>query len=271
MSTTNPWSSIADIVRLGIDGFVTTQKAMLDIAAQQNAIFFDAIQGGFGASAPAVADLAGKSTKAFLASQSSLLDLAVQQNTMTLDFMKTKLGGPTRPYLNELAAFLEQGTRTFVDAHKRLLEFAGQQADAMMTATREANGGAAPANPLAQMAELSRQAVDAFIGAQKKFLEMMAQQAAAAGERVKTAAQPSAAPANDILNTARQSFQSYIDLQRQFTEAATRQMSDWTRAWQTGAVYQPPVTLPDLARQGVEAFINTQRAILDLTFRSISR
>jgi hypothetical protein len=270
MSTTNPWSSIAVIVRLGIDVFVTTQKAMLDIAAQQNAIFFDAIQGGFGASAPAVADLAGKSTKAFLASQSSMLDLAVQQNTMTLDFMKTTLGGPTRPYLNDLAAFLEQGTRTFVDAHKRLLEFAGQQADAMMTATREANGNT-PANPLAQMAELSRQAVDAFIGAQKKFLEMMAQQAAATGDRLKAAAQPSSVPANDILSTARQSFQSYIDLQRQFTEAATRQMSDWTRAWQTGAVYQPPVTLPDLARQGVEAFINVQRAILDLTFRSISR
>lgn len=246
MSSTaaNPWTLFADMLRQGVDSYVSTQKTLLDIAAQQNALWMSAVSQGIGVATPSgMTGLAGQSIRAFLESQKLGLDIALQQNKLALNLVKGSLGGPARPYLDELANFLEQGAQTFVDAQKKLLELAGQQAETIMKAA----GGPA-SNPLAQMAELSRQAVDAFIEAQKQFLDLIARQAAGA-------ARP-AQPAADFLTMARQSFENYVNMQRQFLETAAGKMAD-------------PTTLNNVARQGVEAFVATQRAILDLMLRSL--
>jgi hypothetical protein len=169
---------------------------------------------------------------------------------------------------------MERGTQTFVDAQKRLIEFAEQQAEAAAKRTSEPNG--AQGSPLAAISELSRKGLESFVEAQKQFLDMIAQQAASATDRWKeragqaNAEGTSAAPASDLMGMARQSFDNYMNVQRQFAETATRAMSDWTRAFQTGGSGQPGTTLQDLTRQGVEAFINTQRTLLDITFRSMN-
>jgi hypothetical protein len=249
------------MLRQGVDSFVSTQKTLLDIAAQQNAMWMGAVHENFGRTmTPAMLDLAGRSTQAFLQSQKMMLDLAVQQNQMALSLIQGSLGGAAGPVIGELAGMLSEGAMTFVEAQKRLLEFAGQQAEAMLKAAQA--GGPATANPLAQMADLSRHGVQAFVDGQKKFLDLIAK--AAAG------AQDSPGSATDLAGMARQSFENYRSLQRQLTEQAARLMADWTHAWQTNSAAQPSASFEDLARQGVEAFGNTQRAILDLAFRSMS-
>jgi hypothetical protein len=274
MSNTGPgpWSLFADMVRQGVDSFVSTQKTLLDIAAQQNAMLMGAVQESFGrAVTPAMADLAGRSTQAFLQSQKMMLDLAVQQNQLALSMIKGSVGGEAGAAFRELADMLAEVAMTFVEAQKRLLEFAGQQAEAMIKAARE--GGPSGPNPLSQMAELSRQGVQAFVDAQKTFLDLIAQGTASAIERVKQRqpeAQHSGEPAQDLAGMARRSLQNYTGLQRQLTEQAAGLMADWTRAWQSNSAWQPSATFEDLARQGVEAFVNAQRAILDLTFRTMS-
>ncbi|HYL78545.1 MAG TPA: hypothetical protein VEU96_30415 [Bryobacteraceae bacterium] len=241
-TATNPWTFFADMLRQGVDSYVSTQKTLLDIAAQQNSLWMSAASQGFGVATPSgMTVLAGQSIRAFLESQKLGLDIALQQNKLALNLVKGALGGPARPYLDELANFLEQGAQTFVDAQKKLLEFAGQNAATMMQA-------AGNSNPLAQMAELSRQAVDAFIEAQKQFLDLISRQAAGAARPTE--------PATDFLNMARQSFDNYVNMQRQFLETAANRMADTT-------------TLNNVARQGVEAFVTTQRAILDLMLRSL--
>ena len=275
-TSTGPWLLLADMVRQGVDNFVTTQKTLLDIAAQQNAMWLGAVQNSFGQPAnPMMADLAGKGTQAFLQSQKTMLDLASQQNQLALNLMKSTLGAAGRPFLTELADMMAQGAQTFVEAQKRLLDFAAQQADAMTKAAKEAPAGGP--NPLAQMAELSKQGVEAFVEAQKRFLDLIAQETASATDRLRQRQDAGAegnspySAASDLLNQARANFQTYADLQRQFAESATRWMSDWTRAWQSGTPFQPAMNLQDLARQGVDAFLTTQRVLLDLTFRSINQ
>lgn len=254
-----PWSLFADMVRQGVDSFVSTQKTLLDIAAQQNTMWMGVVQENFGrAMTPAMADLAGRSTQAFLQSQKMMLDLAVQQNQLALSLIKGSLGSAAGPVFGELAAMLSEGAMAFVEAQKRLLEFAGQQAEAMLKAAQA--GGPAAANPLSQMADLSRHGVQAFVEGQKKFLDLIAQ--AAAGR-------PDAGgSATDVAGMARQSFENYMSMQRQLTEQATRLMADWTRAFQTSAAWKPAVTFEDLARQGVDAFVNAQRDILEFAIRS---
>jgi len=243
MSSTaaNPWALFTDMLRQGVDSYVSTQKTLLDIAAQQNALWMTAASQGFGVASPfGMTSIAGQSIRTFLESQKLGLDIALQQNKLALNLVKGTLGGPARPYLDELANFLEQGAQTFVDAHKKLLEFAGHNAETMLKA-------AGDSNPFAQMAELSRQAVDAFIEAQRQFLDLIARQAGAARP---------VQPAIDFFNMARQTLENYVNMQRQFVETAASQMAD-------------PTTLNNIARQGVEAFVTAQRAILDLMLRSL--
>jgi hypothetical protein len=274
-TSTGPWLLLADMVRQGVDNFVTTQKTLLDIAAQQNAMWIGAVRDSLGqGSNPLMADLAGKGTQAFLQSQKMMLDLASQQNQLALSLVKSTLGATGRPFLGELADMMAQGAQTFVEAQKRLLDFAAQQAEAMTKAAKEAPPGGP--NPLAQMADLSKQGVEAFVESQKKFLDLISQETASATDRLRQRQEGSApggaegsGAVNDLLAQARTNFQTYVDLQRQFAESATRWMTDWTRAWQSGTAYRPTMTLQDLARQGVEAFLTTQRTLLDLTFRSM--
>jgi len=255
-----PWSVFAELFRQGIDNFVATQKTILDIAVQQNAAFTAAVQQSLGgAMTPALSDLAGRSAKAFVESQKMMLDLALQQNRTALNMVKA---GLPQPFVTEIADMLAEGAAAFGETQKRLLEFAGEQADAMVKSARE---GQAMPNPLPQMAELSRAGVQALAEVQKKFLDMLAQGIGSATERM---SQPGAS--SDPAAMARQAFQNYLDLQHQLAEGASRQMADWTRAWQTGASSSPAQTIQDVARQSVEAFLNTQRAILDLAFRSMS-
>src|SRR5215467_1371381 len=123
-TSSSPWLLLADMVRQGVDNYVTTQKTLLDIAAQQNAIWIGVVRDSFGQSAnPAMADLAGKGTQAFLQSQKTMLDLALQQNQLALNLMKNAWGATGRPSLGERADMRAQGAQTFVKAKKRLLNF----------------------------------------------------------------------------------------------------------------------------------------------------
>jgi hypothetical protein len=267
-TTTNPWVLFAETVRQGVDNYVATQKTLLDIAVQQNALLVNAMKQGFSmAVSPLVADLAARGTQTFLQSQRAMLDMAAQQNKLGLDLLKN-MAGANRPFVSEMADMMERGTRTFVDAQKRLLEFAEQQAG-------NQNPGQSLPNPMTQIYELSRQGLESFVEAQKRFLDMVSQQATSATDRWKERAEARAAAApaegnGDLLGLARQTFENYVNMQRQFAETAGRAMTDWTQSWQNGGVGQSATGLQDLARKGVEAFINTQRTLLDLTFRSMN-
>jgi len=246
---------------------------LLDIAVQQNALLVNAMKQGFGMTLPPVmTDLAGRGTQAFLQSHRAMLDMAAQQNKLGLDLVKN-MAGENRPFVTEMADMMERGTQTFVDAQKRLIEFAEQQAEA---ASKRTQPGEPLPNPLTQITDLSRQGLESFVEAQKRFLDMIAQEAASATNRWKERAEaskdaaPAGAPAGDLMGLARQSFENYINLQRQFAETATRAMTDWTRGLSTNGGAQPVTGLQDLARKGVESFINTQRTLLDITFRSMN-
>lgn len=263
MSNPGSWSVFADTVRQGVDTFALTQKMFLDVAVQQNAMLMGFVQQGLDKGVtPETIDLAGKTTRTFLQSQTVLLDLAVQQTQLGLGLLKGMAGNSASSLNTEFWDMLEKGAITFATAQKRLLEYAGQQADAMVKAGREANS--ATPNPLSQMAGLARQAAQAL--APKEFLDLLIK-AEQQKQRIFRDA-PSADPAQHFLKLARQSFENYIDLQRKLSEQAARLMDDWTRAWQSGAACQPSVTFEDLARQGVEAFVKTQSEIQGFAFRS---
>jgi hypothetical protein len=257
------WSLFAETVRQGVDTFATMQKMFLDVAAQQNTMLLRFVQQSLGNGVtPEVINLAGKTTHTFLQSQMMLLDLAVQQTQLGLGLLKGMSGNSASSLNTEFWDMLEQGAMAFAAAQKRLLEYAGQQADAMVQAGRD--GSSAIPNPLAQMAGLAQQAAQAL--APKEFLDLLAK---AQQDIERLFKEPAIGDQGQhFLNLARQSFQNYMDLQLKLTEQAARLMDEWASAWQAGAAWQPSVTFEDLARKGVEAFAKTQSEIQGFAFRS---
>jgi hypothetical protein len=265
------WSVFADTVRQGVDTFAATQKMFLDGAAYQNTILMGFVQQSLGNGVtPEIIDLAGRTTQTFLQSQTMMLDLAVEQTQLGIGLLKGMAANSAGSLNTEFWDMLEKGAITFAAAQKRLLEYAGQQADAMVKAGRE--GNSATPNPLAQMAGLARQAAQAL--APKEYLDAIAkatERAVAAMEQEKqrlSKEQAPVDPAQHFLRRARETFQNYMALQLKLTEQAARLMADWTRAFETGSTWQPSVTFEDLARQGVEAFYKTQSEIQGFAFRS---
>ena len=257
------WSVFADTVRQGVDTFAATQKMFLDIAAQQNAMLMGFVQQSLGNGVtPEIIDLAGRTTQTFLQSQTMMLDLAVEQTQLGIGLLKGMTGNSGVSLNAEFWEMLEKGAMTFAAAQKRLLEYAGRQADAMVKAGRE--GNSATPNPLAQMAGLARQAAQAL--APKELLDLLTKAQQQTQRLFKDTL--SGDPTEHFLNLARQSFQDYLDLQLKLSEQAGGLMDDWTRAWQAGNAWQPSVTFENLARQGVEAFIKAQSEIQGFAFRS---
>ena len=263
MSNVGSWSVFAEAVRQGVGTFASTQKMFLDVAVQQNAMVMGFIQQSLANGvSPETIDSASKTTQTFLQSQTVLLDLAVQQTQLGLGLLKGMVGNSAISLNTEFWDMLEKVAITFASAQKRLLEYAGQQADAMVQAGRE--GTSATSNPLSQMAGLAQQAAQAL--APKEFLDLLTQ-AEQQKQRIFRDA-PDGDPARHFLKLARQSFENYMNLQRKLTEQAASLMEDWTRAWQSGAAWQPSTTFEDLARQAVEAFVKTQSEIQGFAARS---
>jgi len=256
------WSVFADTVRQGEDTFASAQKMFLDIAAQQNTMLMGFVEQSLGNGVtPEIIDLARRTTQTFLQSQTMTLDLAVEQTQLGIGLLKGMAGNSAGSLNIEFWDMLEKGAITFAAAQKRLLEYAGQQADAMMKAGRE---GSATSNPLSQMAGLAQQAAQAL--SPKEFLDLLTKAQQQPQRLFKDP--PSADPAEHFLNLERQRFEDYLDLQLKLSEQAARLMDDWTRAWQTASAWQPSITFEDLARQGVEAFVKAQSEIQGFEFRS---
>jgi hypothetical protein len=269
----------AEMVRQGVDNFVATQKMMLDLAAHQGEVMADAMKKNFGLAgwAPAMADLAGQGMQAFLSSQKMMLDLGLQQNRVALGALKTWAG--SNAAAQSILEMLERGGQSYVEMQKQMLEMAGQQTELAMKAAKEGRPGAA-ALPMEQIAEFSKQGVQAWVESQKRILDMIQQQTHKLSDKTKeqteakSEAKPEAAaapaPAGDFAAMARSSFEQYLEMNRKFMEMAGQQMAEMTKAFTGGVTYRPPVTLQDLARQGLDAWVNTQRAMLDLTFRVLA-
>lgn len=273
----NPMAMFADMVRQGVDNFVATQKMMLDLAAHQNQVMADAMKNSFGLTglAPTMADLAGQGVQTFLNSQKMLLDLGVQQNHVALSALKNWAG--SNPAAQSILEMLERGGQSYVEMQKRMLEMAGQQNEMAMQAAKD--GRPAPAGmPMEQIAEFSKQGVQAWVDSQKRMLDMIQEQTHNLSDRARERAAAKAdakpqdapagtAPAGDFTSMAKSSFEQYMEMNKKFLEMAGQQMAEMTKAFSGGMTYRPPVTLQDLARQGVDAWVNTQRAMLDLTFK----
>jgi hypothetical protein len=167
-------SALAILTELAVEGtasLVEMQRALLDLAQQENEIILNGVRDRIGPFLPAVAMTDGirRSLETLLAMQQELLTTTSKQ---TLEWLQPEKAAKGKRAIH-LMDFAREGVETFTRAQKKFLEVVAQEAQKAASGKKDdGNKGVKKA----QLAHVARQAGNAFIEAQKRLLDVLGQQ-----------------------------------------------------------------------------------------------
>jgi len=255
-----PASTLAYWTRQGVQGFVATQKILLDLAAQQNSLALGFVRErvNFSPLRPltGIVDLAGQGLANFVAAQKILLNLAVEQNGLLLQGVRDGLGLAGTPAL--MTDAIREGVAEFVGMQTRFLEMVDAQAQAavgMITEGKPYEGKS--------FVEVTRQSLEGFIHTQKKFLELVTDAATGKHSVLKTA------PRRKVTATMREGVDKFVEAQKKLLDLAAGQIEGAmkTAEGMLRPSAEPSTTLGEFARRSVANFINAQKSLLDVALK----
>lgn len=166
----SPFAILTELAVEGTSSLVEAQRALLNLAQQENDIILNGVKERVGSVLPAVAmtDLVRRSLDTLLGMQQELLTTTSKQ---TLEWLQSERTGKGKG-ATHLVEFAREGVETFTRAQKKFLEVVAQEAEKATSGKKEHEGNAAKA----ELASLAREAGSAFIEAQKRLLDVMGQQ-----------------------------------------------------------------------------------------------
>jgi len=167
----SPFDILTEMAVEGTSSLVEAQRALLDLAQQENEIVFNGVKERIANFLPGVAmtDLVRRSVGTFLDLQQELLTTTSKQ---TLDWVESAEAGKSDPAAH-LVDFAREGVETFTRAQKKFLDVIAQEA-ARATSGKHSHE-VKPAKKT-ELAQLAREAGEAFIEAQKRLLDVIGQQ-----------------------------------------------------------------------------------------------
>jgi hypothetical protein len=251
---------IAEWIRQGTEGFIATQKILLDLAAQQNALALTIVRERLGmiptVSFKAVIDLTGACLQNFIEAQQIILDVAARQNSILADGLKPAYADTT---VDRLATIVHEGVDTCITGQKEFLTFFEIQAE---TAIDEF--GKTKTFDSKRLSKLARDGVHTFVKNQKQFLDVV--------EEELTATEPAGAPETegksvDLFDMAKQSIDAFVEAERRLLDLTSDQINVNVRFVKD--VFQKPdrdkvTALPDIVKKSVDSFVAAQKALVDL-------
>src|SRR5271166_6592693 len=167
----SPLAILTELAVEGTSSLVEAQRALLNLAQQENDIILNGVKERIGGFLPAVAmtDLVRRSLDTLLGMQQELLTTTSKQ---TFEWLQSEKAGTGKraSYLVEAA---REGVDTFTRAQKKFLEVVAQEAEKATNGKKEHETKAAKK---AKLADLAREAGNAFIEAQKRLLDVLGQQ-----------------------------------------------------------------------------------------------
>jgi hypothetical protein len=250
-------TQFAEYARKGVENFVATQKALLDLASHQNAILMDAVQGQLSKSPANTAEwltqLTEQGVTGFVQAQKILLDLAAQQNALALTGLRASMG----PSVTPLADLMKQGSDTFIETQKRLLDLAAQQSEITLRAAREGRAAMPQGTPGMDLGDLARRGVEAFVATQKQLLDLVTRRDTPNSAATSQGMEQFVAAQKAMLDMASQQMTAHMNMVGQMLRGGVNFLNPQAM----------PLTWADLARQGMEQYMNAQKTLLDMAFR----
>lgn len=167
----SPLDILTELAVEGTSSLVEAQRALLNLAQQENDIILNGVKERIGGFLPAVAmtDLVRRSLETLLRMQQELLTTTSKQ---TLQWLESEKAGKGERG-TRMVEFAREGVETFTRAQKKFLDVVAQEAAKATSGKKEHDVKVAKRTELSQLA---REAGKAFIEAQKRLLDVMGQQ-----------------------------------------------------------------------------------------------
>ena len=251
---------IGEWIRQGTEGFIATQKILLDLAAQQNALALTIARERLGlfkmGPAKPLVDLAGKGIHNLIEAQRLLLDLASKQNKILADGLKPGVAGTL---VEPLAEVIHQGLGNVFDHQKHFLGVFETQTEAAIKDLSDGKGF-----DTNRLSEIAREGLRDFVDSQKKFLDIVQHELEAKkddcaeknGKRV------------DLFDIAKQSGDSFVDVQKKMLDLVSNQVGVDVKfvkeLFTVPVATKPATTLPELMKKSVDSFVAAQKALVEL-------
>ena len=167
----SPLDILTELAVEGTSSLVEAQRAILDLAQQENDIILNGLKERIGGFLPAVAmtDLVRQSLDTVIEMQQELLTTTSKRTVEWLDAEKAGKGDRA----GRLTDFAREGVETFARAQKKFLEVVAQEAAKATHGKHEHEGKPVKKT---ELAHLAREAATSFIEAQKRLLDVAGQQ-----------------------------------------------------------------------------------------------
>ncbi len=167
----SPLNILTELAVEGTSSLVEAQRALLNLAQQENDIILNGVKERIGGFLPAVAmtDLVRRSLETLLGMQQELLTITSKQTLQWLESEKSGKGARG----TQMVEFAREGVETFARAQKKFLDVVAQEA---ARAASDKKGQEVKAAKKTELSKLAGEAGKAFIEAQKRLLDVMGQQ-----------------------------------------------------------------------------------------------
>jgi len=263
-ATNTPRTSIPGLfgewIRQGAEGVIATQKILLDLAAQQNALALTVLRERLGAFAPGspkpLYDLAGKGIENFMEAQEVLLDLAARQNAIVAEGLKPALAGVR---MAGVADVFSRSVDNFITMQKQFLKLAETQTEGAVQDLREGK-----TFDRTRLSTVARDGMKTFFESQKRFLDILEDQLATKPEA--PPAEPLKAP--DLFEMAKEGVDAFVEAQKRLLDLASDQIQtnvEFTREALTAARPELATTsLEGMMRKSIDSFVAAQKALVEL-------
>ncbi len=176
--------------------------------------------------------------------------------------------GPESSFISLLSGWMQQGVENFFATQKILVDLAMRQNAAAISLVREQLADPKFA-PVAILAELAGEGMSNFIAGQKVLLELVRQENDIVAKGVKDRV-GGVGPAVAMADLTHRSLNALLEMQHDFLKFAGKQAHDWLAAVEKGHVYDGERFI-ELAREGVEHFVQTQEKFLKLIAEEASK
>ncbi len=166
----SPLATLTELAVEGTSSLIEAQRALLQLAQQENEIILNGIKERFASFVPAAAmtDLVRRSVDTVIDMQQELL---TSSSRRTLEWLESEKEGKGNRAA-QLAEFAREGVETFTRAQSKFLKAVAEESARATSGKHDHT----PAVAKKELTELAREAGDAFIEAQKRLLDIMGQQ-----------------------------------------------------------------------------------------------
>ncbi|MBZ5628110.1 MAG: hypothetical protein LAO06_04505 [Acidobacteriia bacterium] len=175
--------------------------------------------------------------------------------------MKTLREGLTDPEHSPVAIATElaiEGTSSFMEAQRILLNLAQQENEIVMNGVKERLAGSVP---MTATADLFRRSIDTFIHMHEDFLKIASKQTLNWLEAVKAG---KGFQGTHLVDLAREGMDTFVQSQKKFLDVIAQETAKMTSGKHEAGKHVKKTELSKLAHDATNSFIDAQKKLLDV-------